>query len=66
MVKVFQSVASEIYLDGKLLYSFGTLSANPDSVEAYNPKAAFSLPLRPSSEHVLALRVAAQPGLLYN
>lgn len=45
MVHVFQSVASEVYLDGRLLYRFGTVSTNPDSVRAYNPVAAFNLPL---------------------
>jgi signal transduction histidine kinase/CheY-like chemotaxis protein len=65
MIKVFQSVASEMYLDGRLLYRFGTICTNPDSVRAYNPAAAFSLPLRPSTDHVLAIRVACQPGWLY-
>ncbi|MBD2753985.1 ATP-binding protein [Spirosoma validum] len=66
MIKVFQSVASEIYLDGRLLYRFGIVSAYPDQVKAYDPRATFSLPLQPSSEHVLALRIACQPGLYYN
>ena len=65
MIKVFQSVASEMYLDGRLLYRFGTVSTNPDSVRAYNPVAAFSLPLLPSTNHVLAIRVASQPGRLF-
>ena len=65
MIKVFQSVASEMYLDGRLLYRFGTISTNLDSVRAYNPVAAFSLPLLPSSNHVLAIRFASQPGRLY-
>ena len=66
MIKVFQSVASEMYLDGRLLYRFGTISTHPDSVRAYNPVAAFSLPLRPSHDHVLAIRVASQSGWLYS
>jgi hypothetical protein len=66
MIKVFQSVASEIYLDGRLLYRFGTVSANPDRVQAYNPVSAFMLPLQPTSDHVLALRIAVQPGQLYS
>ncbi|MCY7359846.1 MAG: response regulator [Rudanella sp.] len=61
---VFQSVASEVYLDGRLLYRFGTVSTNPDSALAYNPDAAFNLPLRPATEHVLALRIADQPELV--
>ncbi len=66
MLYAFQSVASEVYLDGQLLYRFGTVSTNPDYVRAYNPNAAFSLPLRPASEHILAVRFACEPGLDYN
>jgi len=65
MIKVFQSVASEMYLDGRLLYRFGTVSAMPGQVRVYNPVAAFNLPLRPSSDHILAIRVASQPDMLY-
>ncbi len=57
------AVASELYLDGRLLYRFGTISTNPDSVLAYNPYAAFNFPLRSSSDHVLAVRFAYQSGL---
>ena len=66
MLYVFQSVASEVYLDGQLLYRFGTVSTNPERVRAYNPNAAFSLPLRPASEHVLTVRFACEPGLDYD
>lgn len=66
MAYIVQSVASEVYLDGQLLYRFGTISANPDRVRAYNPNAAFNLPLRSSAKHVLAVRFACQPGLDYN
>ena len=62
---MFQSVASDVYLDGRLLYRFGTISTNPDSVRAYNPYAAFSLPLRPATQHVIAMRIAYQPGIDY-
>ncbi|WP_179830197.1 hybrid sensor histidine kinase/response regulator transcription factor [Spirosoma fluviale] len=65
MIKLFQSVASEIYLDGRLLYRFGKVSANPDSVQAYDPSAAYSFPLTASSSHLLALRVARQPSQFY-
>ncbi|GAB3574191.1 hypothetical protein GCM10027578_36440 [Spirosoma luteolum] len=66
MIKLFQSVASEIYLDGRLLYRFGKVSADPDRVQAYNPVAAFSFPLTNSADHVLALRIACQPSPVYN
>ncbi|GAB2560578.1 ATP-binding protein [Spirosoma areae] len=66
LVEMTQAVASEVYLDGRLLYRFGTISANPQRVQAYNPSAAFSLPLQPDSRQVLAVRIAYQPGLHYN
>ena len=66
MLYVFQSVASEVYLDGRLLYRFGTVSTNPEGVRAYNPNAAFSLRLLPNSRHVLAVRFACEPGLDYH
>lgn len=65
MTYMFQSVASEVYLDGRLLYQFGTISTHPDRVRAYNPYAAFSLPLRPATQHVIAMRIAYQPGIDY-
>lgn len=65
LIHIFQSVASEVYLDGRFLYSFGTISRNPDSVRAYNPYAAFSLPLHHNTSHVLAIRMACQPALDY-
>lgn len=65
MIKVYQSVASEMYLDGRLLYRFGTVSTNPDRVQAYDPRATFSFPIDNSSEHVLALHIACQPGPYY-
>ncbi len=66
MAYIEQSIASEVYLDGQLLYHFGRFSTNPDRVQAFNPKAAFSLPLRSSAEHLLAIRFACQPGLDYD
>lgn len=65
LLHVFQSVASELYLDGRLLYRFGTVSSTPDSVRALNPTAGYVLPIRPGADHLIALRVAPQPGLDY-
>ena len=66
MLYIFQSVASEIYLDGRLLYRFGRVSSHPDQVLAYSPAAAYNLPLRPAAHHLLAVRFACQPGLDFN
>jgi hypothetical protein len=44
---ITQSVASEIYLNGQLLYKFGTLSANLKQIKAYDPTGMyFSFPFR--------------------
>ncbi len=55
-----QTGASEIFLDGKLLYTFGVVSSNPAT---YLEKSAnddiFVLPLKPGKEQLLAVRYAA-------
>ena len=61
MIKVYQSVASEMYLDGRLLYRFGTVSTHPDRVQAYDPRAAFSLPLSSSSRRIVGGPLTHQP-----
>src|SRR6185436_10611354 len=61
-----QSGASEIYLDGKLIHQFGTLSADPEQVKAYDPQwMPVALPMSKSSRHVLAVRYALQPDIRY-
>ncbi len=61
----FMSVASEVYFDGRLLYRFGTVSNRPASVVANNPYAAYPVPYVPGKTHLLALRMAPQPGIDY-
>ncbi|WP_445381554.1 ATP-binding protein [Robiginitalea sp. IMCC43444] len=58
LLRVFQTGAMEIFLDGKLLYSFGTINQDPNKAEAHNPwtKEMFPLPLSPYDEHTLAIR----------
>ncbi|WP_445384392.1 ATP-binding protein [Robiginitalea sp. IMCC44478] len=58
LLRVFQTGAMEIFLDGKLLYSFGTINPDPKKAEAYNPwfKEMFPLKLSPYGEHTLAVR----------
>jgi signal transduction histidine kinase len=61
-----QSVASEIYLNGRLLYKFGTISDNLEEIIAYNPLAMpFSLPFDKSKEQLLAVRYVFQPNISY-
>ncbi|WP_229365732.1 sensor histidine kinase [Fibrisoma montanum] len=69
---VDQQVASQIYLNGRLIGQFGRVSANPDQVEAYNPSGAdqalwqathFQVDTQP--HQVLAVRFARQPKIPY-
>lgn len=67
-----QQVASQVYLNGRLIGDFGNLSANPDLVKAYNPSGATSasgerIYFQPGaqSQQVLAVRFAVQPGIQY-
>ena len=61
-----QSGASEIYLDGKLIHHFGTISADKERVKAYDPLwKPVSLPMSKSTQHVLAVRFACQPNIRY-
>jgi two-component system NtrC family sensor kinase len=56
---IYQTGASEIYLDGKLLHTFGVVSSNP---ETFLHKSAeddiFILPLLSDEEQLLAVRYA--------
>lgn len=57
VLRISQTGASEIYLDGLLLHTLGTVSSNPNDVEKYNPyNTLLSLPLVKNKEHLLAVR----------
>ncbi|WP_373493204.1 ATP-binding protein [Aquiflexum sp.] len=69
-LSIFQNVASEIYINGRLLYRFGTISENPDEIIAVNPGInflnwgkPFAVPIENSIEEklVVAIRFAVQP-----
>ena len=65
-LKVHQSVASEIYLNGKFLASFGVIDSNPKKVKAYDPiLKPIVFPLSSDSVQVLAVRFALQPDVSY-
>jgi signal transduction histidine kinase len=60
------SGASEFYLDGKRIHSFGTISNNSDQIVAYDPLLKPVPLIVPSgSDHVLAVRYTLQPRILY-
>ncbi len=63
--QVYQSIASEIYLNGELLKRYGTVSRNEKEVKAYNPiYEPVGLKLI-ASEQVLAVRFSVQRNLPY-
>ena len=62
---VRQHLASEIYLNGKLVKKYGVVSDNPMLVDAYQPQyepfgVQFTTP-----DQVIAVRFSFQPGLPY-
>ncbi len=63
---IYQSGGSEIYLNGKPVYQFGVVSADPHKIIAYNPTGK-PLPflLSKDSTYVVAIRYALQPAILY-
>jgi signal transduction histidine kinase len=67
-----QYVASEIYVNGQLAYSFGNISFDPDQIVAYNPAAKspirgkpYAMPSIDESDIVLAIRFAVPPNIHY-
>jgi len=66
MAWVSQYSASEIYLNGKLIVKYGTVSTDPANVIAYLPsREPFYLKLISGKDNLLAVRLAYQPGLPY-
>jgi signal transduction histidine kinase len=56
VLNIYQTGASEIYLDGKRIHKLGVISTNPDEVVYHNPQNnLLSFPLH-AKEQVLAVR----------
>jgi two-component system NtrC family sensor kinase len=61
-----QYLASELYINGKLLYRFGTIQTDPKKIIAYNPyNFPVSIPVDNQTEQVWAIRYSFQPGVNY-
>lgn len=61
-----QSVASEIYLNGKLLASYGSIDKESGKVTAADPHwQPLYLPFSDDSIQAMTIRFAAQPGIRY-
>jgi hypothetical protein len=63
---VQQSGASEIYLNGSLIYSFGVFNTDPAKVKAYDPlRQPVAFPVKKYGQQILAVRYALQRGVRY-
>ena len=63
VMRIYQTGASEVYLEGKLIHRLGTVSSNSDSVKYYSPNSTLlSFPLAYDTEQVLAVRFANLPN----
>ncbi|MEO6694040.1 MAG: histidine kinase dimerization/phospho-acceptor domain-containing protein [Ignavibacteria bacterium] len=62
VMRIYQTGASEIYLNGKQIHQLGTVSSNPDSVKYYSPNSInLSFPIIHNTEQTLAIRFANMP-----
>jgi hypothetical protein len=68
-LRIQQNAASAIYLDGKLLLQYGTISNNSSTVSGYNPlNQSMPLLLHFGGRHIIAVRICLPgqtPGLIY-
>lgn len=63
---VDQTGASEIYLNGRLLYQFGQIGRDGRAIQTYNPRGIpMSFPVRGDSRQTLAVRFAYANDLMY-
>ena len=64
LLQVYQTVASDIYLNGRLIQRHGIISPDPKASQAYQPSGEpIAFPLSDKTESVLAVRVAYCPLL---
>jgi len=63
VMRIYQTGASEVYLEGKLIHRLGSVSANPDSVKYYSPNMILlSFPIKYNTEQTLAIRFVNSPA----
>ncbi len=60
-----QAGASEIYLDGRLVARFGTVSTDPDLEQARLPQYVSAITLEPGIDHILAVRYSNAAGHVF-
>src|SRR4051812_24340746 len=63
VMRIYQTGASEIYLDGKLIHTLGTVNPESSLLKYYSPNdKLLSFPLVQNKEHTLAIRYANSPS----
>jgi signal transduction histidine kinase len=63
VMRIYQTGASEVYLEGKLIHRLGIVNANPDSVKYYSPNSTLlSFPVAYNTKQTLAVRFANLPN----
>ena len=65
MFLFIQSGASEVFMNGKRIWRFGVISAQPNQIKAYSPKAFLPYYRQQDSSVVIAVRYALEPELRY-
>ena len=60
-----QAGASEIYLDGELIATFGKVSTDPDLEQARLPQYVTSIIIEPGEDHLLAVRYSNAAGHVF-
>ncbi len=67
VIKIEQSGATEVFLNGKQIAGYGLLSKNITAIKAANSTGwSVSFPIQKSGVNVLSVRYAFQPHILYN
>ena len=63
VMRIYQTGASEVYLDGNLIHRNGYVSTDPDSIKYYSPNSTLlSFPIKYNTEQTLAIRFANLPS----
>jgi two-component system, NtrC family, sensor kinase len=63
VMRIYQTGASEVYLEGRLIHKLGVVSASPDSLKYYSPASiSLSFPVAFNTEQTLAVRFANLPN----
>jgi two-component system NtrC family sensor kinase len=59
--------AAEVYLDGKLVHTYGKFSSTPEEEKTFMPISKLHRPIQilPQEEHLLAIRFSYNRGFLY-